>query len=153
MLVHPRQETNDKSKAVPSMTIAEIDEALTRFVLQKTTNLHQEAEVTPRGSRCTDPESVAHAATDVSAIVQRVADTSLDQLDDAITDLQGLRHFLHSEGLRIQHQVSDFVKFNKVVREIAGSVMAWKAMKSGPDAPEAQPDISEVLSTPQTAVI
>jgi hypothetical protein len=130
------------------MTIAEIDEALTDFVLQKTANLHQETEVTPHSSRCTDPESAAQAAKDVNAIVQRVADTSLDQLDDAIADLRGLREFLHSEGMRIQHQVSGFVKLNKVVRDIGGSVMPWKTMKSGAEAPEAQPETSEVLFAP-----
>jgi hypothetical protein len=145
MVVHPRQKANNKPKTLPSMTIAEIDEALTHFVLQNTANLHQEA---PHGGRCTDPESAAQAATDVNALVRRVADTLLDQLDDAIADLRGLRDFLHSEGMRIQYQVSGFVKLNQVVRDIAGNVMAWKIMKSRPEAPQAQPDASEVLFAP-----
>jgi hypothetical protein len=123
VVVLPREETNDTPKALPSMTIAEIDEALTRFVSQNTADLHQEAEVLPRGSGCRDPESAAKAATHVNSIVQLAADTSLDQLDDAIVDLRGLRDFLRNEGERIQQQVSGFVQLNKMVREAADLVI------------------------------
>jgi hypothetical protein len=140
VVVHPREETNDNASVPPSMTIAEIDDALTRFVLQDTAQLHQEAEVPPRGSA--DPESAAHAATGINAIVQRVAGASLDQLDDAIVDLRGLRDFLHNEGERILQQVSGFVQLNKVVREAAvlviGSAKAREVVKADPDPEQAR---------------
>jgi hypothetical protein len=60
VVVVPRQETNDTPKALPSMTVEQIDEALTRFVLQNTADLHQEAaEVKPPGYGSSDPESAA----------------------------------------------------------------------------------------------
>jgi hypothetical protein len=146
VVVHPREVTNDKPKVLPRMTIAEIDDALTRFVLQDTTQLHQEAEVPLRASA--DPESAAQAATGINAIVQRVADTSLDQLDDAIVDLRGLHDFLHNEGERIQQQVSGFVQLNKVVREAAdlviGSAKSRRVAKADPDPEQARsPTASE----------
>jgi hypothetical protein len=140
VVVHPREETNEKPSVPPSMTIAEIDDALTRFVLQDTSQLHQDAEVPPRGN--VDPEGVAHAAAGINAIVQRVADASLDQLDDAIVDLRGLHDFLRNEGERIQQQVSGFVQLNKVVREAAnlviGSAKARGVVKADPDPEKAR---------------
>jgi hypothetical protein len=106
------------------MTIAEIDEALTRFVLQSTVHLHQETDAPAQANGSSDPQSAAQAAIHINFVVQRVATVSLDQLDDVIVDLRQLREFLHNEGERIQQQISGFVRLNKAVREAANIIGA-----------------------------
>ena len=88
---HPSQETSE-AKALPNLSLAQIDEALTRFVLQDTANLRQNTE------RVSDER---RSAADISSLVQRVANDSLERLDDVIVDLRYLRDLVHSEGERI----------------------------------------------------
>ena len=59
-----------------------------------------------------ESENTSQVVTDVNSLVQRVADVSLDQLDDAIVDLRQLRDFLHSEGERIQGEISGYLQLN-----------------------------------------
>ena len=60
------------------------------------------------------PESAAQVVADVNSLVQQVAGVSLDQLDDVIVDLRNLRDFLHSEGERVQREISGFLQLNQV---------------------------------------
>ena len=72
----------------------------------------------------------ATQVTDVNSLVQRVADVSLDQLDDAIVDLRQLRDFLHSEGERIQGEISGYLQLNHTsigaTRSIIDNIAQWK---------------------------
>jgi hypothetical protein len=70
----------------------QIEEALRESVRQNSAHMRHE------------PENTSQVVTDVNSLVQRVADVSLDQLDDAIVDLRQLRDFLQSEGERIQRK-------------------------------------------------
>ena len=77
-----------------------------------------------------ESENTSQVATDVNSLVQRVADVSLDQLDDAIVDLRQLRDFLHSEGERIQTEISGYLQLNHTsidaTRSIVDNIAQWK---------------------------
>ena len=77
-----------------------------------------------------ESENTSQVATDVNSLVQRVADVSLDQLDDAIVDLRQLRDFLHSEGERIQREISGYLQINhtsiSATRSIVDNIAQWK---------------------------
>jgi hypothetical protein len=77
-----------------------------------------------------DPETTGQVVTNVNSLVQRVAGVSLDQLDDAIADLRQLRDFLHSEGERIQGEISGFLQLNQVAigstKSIVDTIVQWK---------------------------
>jgi hypothetical protein len=60
-----------------------------------------------------EPKNATQVVTEINAVVQRVADTSLDQLDEAILDLGNLRDFMHDEGARIQRDISGFLQLNQ----------------------------------------
>ena len=50
----------------------------------------------------------------VCSLVQRVAGTSLGEIDNMIAELQRLRVFLVSEGERLQRKLADY---DKLIRE------------------------------------
>jgi hypothetical protein len=88
-----------------------------------------------------EPENTSQVVTDVNSLVQRVADVSLDQLDDVIVDLRQLRDFLHSEGERIQREISGYLQLNHIAigstKSIADNIVQWKrAAHSTARAPE-----------------
>jgi hypothetical protein len=76
-----------------------------------------------------EPESTPEVVTDVS-FVRRVAGASLTELQNVIWDLQHLHDFLHSEGERIQREISTFGRLSQTAmgstRIIADNIVKWK---------------------------
>ena len=105
-----------------------------------------------------ESENTSQVVTDVNSLVQRVADVSLDQLDDAIVDLRQLRDFLHSEGERIQGEISGYLQLNHTsigaTRSIVDNIAQWKkTAHSTARAPERGDFVgSTVLPAPSPTV-
>src|SRR5277367_5949002 len=53
-----------------------------------------------------EPEGSAEVVSSANVLIQRVAALSLEQVENVISDLQELRAFLHSEGERVQQEIS-----------------------------------------------
>jgi hypothetical protein len=125
--------TNPVEASESVKTIPQIDEALRDFVLQDTTHLRRQAENMTRVNL--RPESAGQVVADVNSLVQQVAGVSLDQLDDVIVDLRNLRDFLHSEGERVQREISSFLQLNKAAMGstslIADNIRNWKEAAPG----------------------
>jgi hypothetical protein len=117
---------SENSNVIPAQ---QIEEALRESVLQNAAQIRHE------------PENTSQVVTDVNSLVQRVAGVSLDQLDDAIVDLRQLRDFLHSEGERIQREISGYLQLNHLAidstKSIVDNIVQWKkATHSTSRAPE-----------------
>jgi hypothetical protein len=95
-----------------------IEEALRESVRQNAAQIRHE------------PENASQVVTDINSLVQRVAGVSLDELDDAIVDLRQLRDFLHSEGERIQREISGYLQLNHIAigstKSIVDGIVQWK---------------------------
>jgi hypothetical protein len=69
---------------------------------------------------------VAHA----TSIMQRVAVTSVAEIESLITELERLRDFLRQEGIRIQREIEGYARLSeeatKSTKIIAESVGQWK---------------------------
>ena len=108
-------EASENSNALPAQRI---EEALRESVLQNAEQIRHQ------------PENTSQVVTDVNCFAQRVAGGSLDQLDDAIVDLRQLRDFLHSEGERIQREISGYVQLNHLAidstKSIVDNIVQWK---------------------------
>ena len=106
---------SENSNVIPAQ---QIEEALRESVLQNAAQIRHE------------PENTSQVVTDVNSFVQRVAGVSLDQLDDAIVDLRQLRDFLHSEGERIQREISGYLQLNHLAidstKSIVDNIVQWK---------------------------
>ena len=106
---------SENSNVIPAQ---QIEEALRESVLQNAAQIRHE------------PENTSQVVTDVNSFVQRIAGVSLDQLDDAIVDLRQLRDFLHSEGERIQREISGYLQLNHLAidstKSIVDNIVQWK---------------------------
>ena len=79
----------------------------------------------------------AHEATvnSVNSLIQRVAGTSLAEIENLISELEGLRDLLHAEGQRVQREISGYAQLSqaamKSTRLIADNVTQWKRTADG----------------------
>lgn len=66
----------------------------------------------------------------VNSLIQRVAGTSLTEIENLISELEALRDLLHSEGQRVQREIAGYAQLSqaamKSTRIIAENVAQWK---------------------------
>jgi hypothetical protein len=132
---------SENSNVIPA---PQIEEALRESVRQNDGHIRHE------------PENNSQFVTDVNSLVQRVADVSLDQLDDAIVDLRQLRDSLHSEGERIQREISGYLQLNHIAigstKSIVENIVQWKkAAHSTARAPERGDFVGSTLPPPPSS--
>jgi hypothetical protein len=78
-----------------------------------------------------------HEATvnNVNSLIQRVAGTSLSEIENLISELESLRDLLHAEGQRVQREISGYAQLSqaamKSTRMIADNVSQWKRTADG----------------------
>ncbi len=75
----------------------------------------------------TDSEQVA---SNISTLLQRVAGSSVQEIDRLIDELQTLRNLLHTEGARVQREITEYAHLShsamQSTRIIAESLASWK---------------------------
>lgn len=68
--------------------------------------------------------------SNVNSLIQRVAGTSLAEIDKLVAELESLREMLHTEGKRVQREISGYAQLSqsamKSTRMIADNVAQWK---------------------------
>jgi hypothetical protein len=73
--------------------------------------------------------------TNVNTLIQRVAGTSLAEIENLISELESLRDVLHAEGQRVQREISGYAQLSqaamKSTRMIADNVAQWKRAADG----------------------
>jgi hypothetical protein len=71
----------------------------------------------------------------VNSLIQRVAGTSLGEIENLISELESLRDLLHAEGQRVQREISGYAQLSqaamKSTRMIADNVAQWKRAADG----------------------
>ena len=80
-------------------------------------------------------EPSAEAVNNVNSLIQRVAGTSLSEIEILVSELESLRDLLHAEGQRVQREISGFAQLSaaamKSTRMIADNVAQWKGTTDG----------------------
>jgi hypothetical protein len=98
------------------------------YLRRQTPSMVAVAEVTA------DPNADA-TVTNVNSLIQRVAGTSLAEIENLITELESLRDVLHAEGQRVQREISGYAQLSqaamKSTRMIADNVAQWKRTADG----------------------
>ncbi len=116
-----RDATSDLEKSVESEVEGEIRE----FVRRDVATLRRHPE--------NDSEIVAG---NINTLLQRVAGTSIQEIDKLITELQTLRDRLSSEAARVQREIVEYATLSQAAMQstkiIAESISSWKKV---PDAP------------------
>jgi hypothetical protein len=89
-----------RNQGVVVMTIvkSEIEGEIRQFVRRDAASLRRNPE--------TDSDSVSQQ--NVSSLLQRVAGTSVHEIDRLITELQTLREMLSAEGARVQREIEKY---------------------------------------------
>jgi hypothetical protein len=71
----------------------------------------------------------------VNSLIQRVAGTSLSEIDNLISELESVRDLLHAEGQRVQREIAGYAQLSqaamKSTRMIADNVAQWKRTADG----------------------
>lgn len=83
------------------------------------------------------PESDSEVvATNIGALLQRVAGTSVQEIEKLIGELQTLRDMLQTEAQRVQREIVEYATLSQAAMQstkiIAESLTHWKKV---PDAP------------------
>jgi hypothetical protein len=70
-------------------------------------------------------------AGNINVLLQRIAGTSVQDIDRLIAELQTLRDVLQSEGARVQREITQYAHLSQSAmqstRVIAESLQSWKA--------------------------
>ena len=79
--------------------------------------------------------STEATVNNVNSLIQRVAGTSLTEIENLIGELESLRDLLHAEGQRVQREISGYAQLSqaamKSTRMIADNVTQWKRAADG----------------------
>jgi hypothetical protein len=84
----------------------------------------------PESLKRPDLGSGEFAASNIRSLVQRVAGTSLQEIDNLIGELQNLRDYIANEGERVQREITGYAQLNHATltstRIISDSMSKWK---------------------------
>ena len=81
-----------------------------------TAEIEQEIREIRRGPSREIVESGSEAAANsIVGVIQRVAGTSVSDIDNLIADLSQLRDHLHDEGQRVQHEITNYAQMSQAV--------------------------------------
>lgn len=79
--------------------------------------------------------STEATVNNVNSLIQRVAGSSLSEIENLISELESLRDLLHAEGQRVQREISGYAQLStaamKSTRMIADNVTQWKRAADG----------------------
>lgn len=74
-------------------------------------------------------------ASNINSLVQRVAGSTLREIDLLLRELEGLRDLLHSEGERVQREVAGYAQLSQAAmnstRVISESMQTWRKQVDG----------------------
>ncbi|HEY0442228.1 MAG TPA: hypothetical protein VGD36_19340 [Xanthobacteraceae bacterium] len=77
-------------------------------------------------------------ANNINFLIDRVAGTSIREIDNLISELQGIREYLRAEGERVQREIASYAQASQAAmasaKIIADSMGQWKNV-SAPAAP------------------
>ena len=80
-------------------------------------------------------------ASNIGNLLQRVAGTSVKEIDKLVAELQTLREMLQNEGARVQREIVEYASLSQAAmqstRIIAESLTSWKTI---PEAPSMRHD-------------
>ena len=115
--------------------VSEVEAGIRDFVRNDVAYLRRPApNVAGSNEAAIEPSSEA-AVNNVNSLIQRVAGTSLAEIEHLISELESLRDLLHAEGQRVQREISGYAQLSqaamKSTRMIADNVTQWKRAADG----------------------
>jgi hypothetical protein len=113
--------------------VTEVEAGIRDFVRNDIAYLRRAPVASPETAPV-EPNSEA-TVNNVNSLIQRVAGTSLAEIEKLISELESLRDLLHAEGQRVQREISGYAQLSqaamKSTRMIADNVTQWKRAADG----------------------
>jgi hypothetical protein len=112
--------------------VSEVEAGIRDFVRKDVAHLRRPVSAITEPTLESNPEV---AVNTVNSLIQRVAGTSIAEIENLISELEGLRDLLHAEGQRVQREISGYAQLSqaamKSTRMVADSVTQWKGAADG----------------------
>ena len=113
--------------------VSEVEAGIRDFVRNDIAYLRRPAVSSPETAPL-EPNTEA-TVNNVNSLIQRVAGTSLAEIEKLISELESLRDLLHAEGERVQREISGYAQLSqaamKSTRMISDNVTQWKRAADG----------------------
>src|SRR3954454_1692855 len=127
-----RSEKIESTEADPNLAaVSEVEAGIRDFVRNDVAYLRRPPTLTPD----TLEPSTEATVNNVNSLIQRVAGTSLAEIETLVSELESLRDLLHAEGQRVQREISGYAQLSqaamKSTRMIADNVTQWKLAADG----------------------
>ena len=128
-----RAEQIEDTVDVDNSAVSEVEDGIREFVRNDIAYLRRPPIP---GSEAAPADPAAEATVNsVNSLIQRVAGTSLAEIEKLISELESLRDLLHAEGQRVQREISGYAQLShaamKSTRMIADNVNQWKRAADG----------------------
>jgi hypothetical protein len=116
--------------------VSEVEEGIREFVRNDIAYLRRPQVASPDTAPHTPALDTSESTVNsVNSLIQRVAGTSLAEIEKLISELESLRDLLHAEGQRVQREISGYAQLSqaamKSTRMIADNVTQWKRAADG----------------------
>jgi hypothetical protein len=126
---------SEKIESIEDVTdldaVSEVEAGIRDFVRNDVAYLRRPG---PGTTEALEPNTEA-TVNNVNSLIQRVAGTSLAEIENLISELESLRDLLHAEGQRVQREISGYAQLSqaamKSTRMIADNVTQWKRTADG----------------------
>ena len=130
-----RSEKMESTDVDPNLAaVSEVEAGIRDFVRNDVAYLRRPAPSSADTATALEPSAEA-TVNNVNSLIQRVAGTSLAEIENLISELESLRDLLHAEGQRVQREISGYAQLSqaamKSTRMIADNVTQWKRAADG----------------------
>jgi hypothetical protein len=131
-----RSEKVESTEQDPNLAaVSEVEAGIRDFVRNDIAYLRRPAPSMLSGTETALEPSAEATVNSVNSLIQRVAGTSLGEIENLISELESLRDLLHAEGQRVQREISGYAQLSqaamKSTRMIADNVAQWKRAADG----------------------
>jgi len=132
-----KTETTVETETVDTNLAAatEVEAGIRDFVRNDIAYLRRPQVASPDTAPHTPADTSESTVNSVNSLIQRVAGTSLAEIEKLISELESLRDLLHAEGQRVQREISGYAQLSqaamKSTRMIADNVTQWKRAADG----------------------
>lgn len=118
---------NENNEDNPNLAaVSEVEAGIREFVRNDVAYLRR-----PGATPLADLPENDTTVKNVNSLIQRVAGTSLGEIENLITELESLRDLLHAEGQRVQREIAGYAHLShaamKSTRIIADNLAQWKS--------------------------
>ena len=131
-ITRSEQESNTEVDNNDLAAVSEVEAGIRDFVRNDIAYLRRPAVAADAAPLDTNAEATVN---NVNSLIQRVAGTSLAEIEKLISELESLRDLLHAEGQRVQREISGYAQLSqaamKSTRMIADNVTQWKRAADG----------------------